>query len=279
MNGGVNGEVVWSMRQRLDDVLACAPTFLVVLAGTNDWKGIYNAAWGDRSCKNQSLPVTHLSPEHFEQSLSELIDDARAALPASSTVLVCEIPPMGEDLAAPPNANIVKRANDTIRRLVAAREGHAGEGKVILVRTHEALVTHLVDSTHPTAAATADRRAPRTATSNLTVGRRPKWLLGPEPFDRWILADGGAGHGGAFPPSLADRALSYLPRYQACVVRKYLFLENWDSIGRRYGYRIMTDGLHLNDTGGAIVAKTIAAAIWTRGWPREDSRSTVKKTT
>jgi lysophospholipase L1-like esterase len=311
VNAGVNGEVVWSMRRRLGEVLACDPNVLILMAGTNDWKGIYNATWGASSCARQNLPVQRLTAEYFASNLAGLIDDARAALPSSATILVCELPPMGEDLDAPCNADHVRRANAVIRRLVGERSGGAqgrskkggkGGAKVALVSTHEALVKHLAAVAAPrppraaadaaaAAAAAAGRGRPATAT--LMVGGRaiPQWadddddddantnnygrangnanstggLMGPEPFDRWNLPDG-TGGGDGRPRTWTDRALASLPRYQACVVRRYLFLEDWDSIGRRYGYRILTDGLHLNDTGGAIVAKTIAAAIRREGW-------------
>ena len=307
VNAGVNGEVVWSMRRRLGEVLACDPNVLILMAGTNDWKGIYNATWGASSCARQNLPVQRLTAEYFASNLAGLVDDARAALPSSATILVCELPPMGEDLDAPCNADHVRRANAVIRRLVGERSGGGAQGrskkggkggaKVALVSTHEALVKHLAAVAAPRpprVAAAAGHDCPATAT--LMVGGRaiPQWadddddddddantknndgrangnangtggLMGPEPFDRWNLPDG-TGGGDGRRRTWTDWALASLPRYQACVVRRYLFLEDWDSIGRRYGYRILTDGLHLNDTGGAIVAKTIAAAIRREGW-------------
>lgn len=38
------------------------------------------------------------------------------------------------------------------------------------------------------------------------------------------------------------------------IVRHWIFGESWDSIGERYGMHLMSDGLHLNDKAGHIVA-------------------------
>src|SRR5262245_41482522 len=36
VNAGVNGDLAYNARQRLDEVIACQPDFVIVLVGTND---------------------------------------------------------------------------------------------------------------------------------------------------------------------------------------------------------------------------------------------------
>src|SRR6218665_1058966 len=36
LNAGVNSDLTYSLLQRIDDVIACQPDFITVLAGTND---------------------------------------------------------------------------------------------------------------------------------------------------------------------------------------------------------------------------------------------------
>ena len=57
VNAGVNSQCTHNMLARLDRVLACRPAVVVIMAGTNDVKGMYNAEWGAASVVSQRLPA------------------------------------------------------------------------------------------------------------------------------------------------------------------------------------------------------------------------------
>ena len=112
VNAGVNSECVHNMLARLDRVLACEPAVVVVMAGTNDVKGIYNREWGAHSLWAQALPAMP-SWTGYERDLDTLL--ARVTACASvRAVGVCTLCPMGEDMGARANATFVARANRAI---------------------------------------------------------------------------------------------------------------------------------------------------------------------
>jgi lysophospholipase L1-like esterase len=37
----------------------------------------------------------------------------------------------------------------------------------------------------------------------------------------------------------------------------FLLMQSWDTIGRSYGYHVLCDGIHLNDTGGQVVVSCL----------------------
>jgi lysophospholipase L1-like esterase len=118
VNAGVNYDLAYSVRNRLDDVVAQRPDVVCVLVGTND----ANATLGDGNRRLVSLlkrPPGRPTAERFREDLTaiarELVErtDARVGL--------LSLPVIGEDLDSTP----LRRATEysAIVREVAAANG------------------------------------------------------------------------------------------------------------------------------------------------------------
>jgi lysophospholipase L1-like esterase len=117
--------------------LQCNPSYVSILIGTNDIKGIYKPEWGAGTLANFGLadPVGYNS---FRKYLKSIVGQYIAADPHSK-VAVHTLPPMGEDLSSRANG-CVRKANEIIF-LVA--KGFEGTGRVEVVDTYGALSGHL----------------------------------------------------------------------------------------------------------------------------------------
>lgn len=114
VNAGVNGNLAWEALQRLDDVLGCQPSDVVVLVGTNDILGSLTPKAARRARKLKGLP-DEPSREWFKESLAEL---SRRLGEAGVRVAICSLPPIGQDLGDEVNA-AVEGFNVAIRDVVA----------------------------------------------------------------------------------------------------------------------------------------------------------------
>nr|MBL0715109.1 hypothetical protein [Desulfobacterales bacterium] len=52
-------------------------------------------------------------------------------------------------------------------------------------------------------------------------------------------------------------------RYLVIKIRRFVLGQSFESISRRYGFKLLTDGIHLNPTGAEIIADAIQAFILT----------------
>ncbi len=117
VNAGANGEVVWSVRQRLDEVARCRPAAIVLMVGTNDAVGTLGERWAAYYENSQKLPQ---APDEnwFAQQYDALVGELAGMTPG----LVClTLPPLGEQPESSAYA-VVQRYNEVIRAS-AARHG------------------------------------------------------------------------------------------------------------------------------------------------------------
>ena len=126
-NGGVNGQQVWNVGQRLDSALTCRPDMAVLLIGSND---VMAAERGDRAVsyvKQNKLPQTPDMPWSIG-ALRALVPRLRAAVPR---VGLCTLPPLGDD-PTHPVCDLVAQYNEVVREL-------ASEHDCVLIDLHAAL--------------------------------------------------------------------------------------------------------------------------------------------
>ena len=115
VNGGVNGRVCWEMLQDMDRVMACDPAWAVILVGTNDVQATLSDENREMTRRSKGLPRTP-SPEWFGDCLLDVVNRLQSA---GTIVGVCSLPPLGQDLDAPPN-DAVRRFNEVIREVTDA---------------------------------------------------------------------------------------------------------------------------------------------------------------
>ena len=117
VNAGANGEVTWSVRQRLDGVARCRPDAVVLMVGTNDAVGSLGKRWASYYRSTQKLPQ-----EPHEAWFGEQYDALVGEISAMTPRLAClTLPPLGEQLDSPVN-EVVRRHNAAI----STAAGHHG---------------------------------------------------------------------------------------------------------------------------------------------------------
>jgi acyl-CoA thioesterase I len=93
LNAGINGQLAWNILQRVDQVVASEPAYVVLLVGTNDARGIEDEKIAARYVKEMSLPELP-SENFFIESYRELLDELGECL--TTRVIPVTLPPMGE---------------------------------------------------------------------------------------------------------------------------------------------------------------------------------------
>lgn len=119
VNAGVNGNVAWELLQRIDQVIACRPAQVAILIGTNDVQATLTPDATRETRESKGLPEDP-SIGWYGACLAEIVERLQRS---GSSVALCSLPPIGQDLDAPVNA-VVREANAALRA-VCARSGAA----------------------------------------------------------------------------------------------------------------------------------------------------------
>ena len=109
LNEGINANTTWQVLQRLEPIFKCKPDLIILMIGTNDALGSFDIDSGLRYKKNNNLPEVP-SFEKYKEQLVELIDK----IGLSSKVVLCTLPPIGENKDSLVNQH-VKKFNDYIK--------------------------------------------------------------------------------------------------------------------------------------------------------------------
>ena len=109
LNEGINANTTWQVLQRLEPIFKCKPDLIILMIGTNDALGSFDIDSGLRYKKNNNLPEVP-SFEKYKEQLVELIDK----ISLSSKVVMCTLPPIGENKDSLVNQH-VKKFNDYIK--------------------------------------------------------------------------------------------------------------------------------------------------------------------
>ncbi len=115
VNGGVNGELTWNVRQRLAEGLSLRPDLTVLMIGSNDVMGADRpdrAAGYKRSNKLPQLPDLLWSIEQLTLLVSELTE-------GGGEVAVCSIPPLGDEPTAS-SEMLAREYNAEVRSIAEA---------------------------------------------------------------------------------------------------------------------------------------------------------------
>jgi lysophospholipase L1-like esterase len=118
VNAGVNSQLAWHLRQRLDQTIACRPSHVIILVGANDALGslggraaaYYHGLW--------RLPQDP-DPAWFRDNLEAMVDRLRRETQARIALL--SLPPLTEDPQHP--AYRQARLFSGIIKEVAERQG------------------------------------------------------------------------------------------------------------------------------------------------------------
>mmetsp|Transcript_71983 Transcript_71983/g.166674 ORF Transcript_71983/g.166674 Transcript_71983/m.166674 type:complete len:423 (-) Transcript_71983:113-1381(-) len=116
INAGVNMQCVQNVRNRLDEVIACRPSHVTVLVGTNDLKAMHSGLEAWMYMVFGKLPKVP-TLEDYERDLVEIRD---RLVESGACVALVSPPVLGEDLASPANKAAAAFAA-TVKRV--AKEG------------------------------------------------------------------------------------------------------------------------------------------------------------
>lgn len=110
VNAGGNGNLAWNLLSRLDEIIACRPSVVTALIGTNDALAQISDAWTDGYMKGQHLPQRPTA-QWYEDNLQRIVE--RLQSETGAAVALMSLPPLGDavkgrwhDLIAPYNAII-----------------------------------------------------------------------------------------------------------------------------------------------------------------------------
>ncbi len=111
VNAGVNGNLAWNVRQRLDEVIACDPDVVTLLVGSNDVLATLSPAHEARYRRYQRLPERP-TLEWYDENVARILD--RLATETRARLVVLDLPVLGEALDSEPNRR-VERYNAVLR--------------------------------------------------------------------------------------------------------------------------------------------------------------------
>jgi acyl-CoA thioesterase-1 len=132
VNAGVNGDLAWNARMRLDHVIACDPDYVIVLVGSNDVMATQSSADERRYRRLKKLPERP-TLSWYKQNLRALVAGLQRHTRAE--IAICSLPPLGERLDAPINQHLAAY-NAVIRQT-------ANDQEVAYLSVHETLATAL----------------------------------------------------------------------------------------------------------------------------------------
>jgi lysophospholipase L1-like esterase len=92
VNAGFAGDLAWNLLSRLDDIIACRPSVVTVLIGTNDALAQISPSWSDGYMKAQHLPQRPTA-QSYEDNLRQIVHRLRTETTAA--VALMSLPPLG----------------------------------------------------------------------------------------------------------------------------------------------------------------------------------------
>ena len=96
VNAGLNGELAYNVLQRLEAIIACRPSWITLMVGTNDVYAALSTANAHETMEAMGLPERP-SRDVFRRYLTDICLQLRNATAAPLALL--SLPPLGEDPA------------------------------------------------------------------------------------------------------------------------------------------------------------------------------------
>lgn len=118
INAGINGNLAYNVLHRLNEIIACQPTVVTLLVGTNDVNATLTPALTKMYINQQKLPQP-ATPDWYRQNVETLIDRLQAE--AQARIAILSLPPLGEDLDSVANQR-VREYSATLREIAAAKQ-------------------------------------------------------------------------------------------------------------------------------------------------------------
>jgi lysophospholipase L1-like esterase len=141
VNCGQNSILTYTvLKERVDWVVACNPSYVSVMVGTNDIKGIYNKEWGvgSQATWNIDEPVSFLNFEKNLIGIVERILEETGAVVGLNTLVM-----LGEDLNCKANTDYLAKANSIIKG-IPKKLGNGLSPRVTIIDCYSMLEDYLL---------------------------------------------------------------------------------------------------------------------------------------
>eukprot|EP00527_Entomoneis_sp_CCMP2396_P002606 CAMPEP_0198140110 /NCGR_PEP_ID=MMETSP1443-20131203/3323_1 /TAXON_ID=186043 /ORGANISM="Entomoneis sp., Strain CCMP2396" /LENGTH=346 /DNA_ID=CAMNT_0043802439 /DNA_START=94 /DNA_END=1134 /DNA_ORIENTATION=+ len=116
VNAGQNGLTSYTvLEERVEAAMQCHPDYMLIMIGTNDVLAMYKSSWAKSIQSTWSLPRKP-SIENFGYNLQAILTDIQE-MSVNTTIGVCTLPPVGENLQSEAN-QWVKKVNVIIEKTV-----------------------------------------------------------------------------------------------------------------------------------------------------------------
>ncbi len=128
LNAGINSDLTFSLLQRIDDVIACQPDFITILAGTNDVSSTMSEQLNNSFKQIGRIPKD-MAPdfESFKKNYQEIV--LRLKRETKAKIALISLPVMSEDL--------IHEANKKADKYSAFIKQLANEQKVVYLPLRE----------------------------------------------------------------------------------------------------------------------------------------------
>lgn len=132
VNAGLNGDLAYNVRRRLDDIIACQPDVVTLLIGTNDVLGSLNESWARYYSFSKKIPQSP-TLDWYRHNLSDIL--RRLSEETEAKIAVLSLPMLGEELESDINLR-VRRYNEVVREMAAVHD-------VAYLPLHETVIAFL----------------------------------------------------------------------------------------------------------------------------------------
>ncbi|MCH8524561.1 MAG: SGNH/GDSL hydrolase family protein [Balneolales bacterium] len=216
VNAGINGDTAWNMLQRLQDVIACKPDAVTILAGTNDVNAAQSTNMEASYRRSKHIPVSvNLSLDGFIHTMREIILSLRSA--GIKHIAVYTIPMIGE--------TDTDAINQTVEAYNLALLTLCTELGVTVLELHEAQ-RRIIRGIHYGELPSDEHQLAQ------IIAERPARFEKLKGYD----------------VTRVEREINIAP------YRRFVMMQSWNTIADHYGYYTLIDGMHLNDRGGIAAA-------------------------
>jgi lysophospholipase L1-like esterase len=137
VNAGINSELAYNVKRRLDYVIRCEPDYVTILIGTNDANGMLTEEKGKKQVKEMGLPQMP-TDEWYRENLIHICERLKEETDAKIALL--SLPPIGENIGDAAYSK-TDEVSEIIKE-VAERE------RVSYLPLHESMTGYLIEQNH-----------------------------------------------------------------------------------------------------------------------------------
>jgi lysophospholipase L1-like esterase len=236
------------VRERIKPTLECRPDYVVVMIGTNDVLGMY-MDWYGRSLR-QSFKLKDEEPswDAFERNVGDILDglllssletgeNNEKSSSQKPKVAICTLPPLSEDLTSDAN-RLVKHANTMLEKLAEARNKKKNKTVITVLPVFEKMQERLLQ-------VQVHQQPPSSlSSSSLSSSEATKGIANQPPKKHKYFWK-------------RTNVIVFVMVAALMAPFRYILGFKWKRISEFMGFELLSDSVHLNETGGEIITDLV----------------------